>query len=108
MKVDPETDKIVTKNRHLLDMVKGDGWKIARQMFVDKILELQNVAEYMDVIQTGNATKLLREMKAQKRAAEILFDFLRQVEGGAETAEIDGKPKLPSYIYIANNEKVED
>ena len=83
---DTETQKVIDRNSKLLELVNHHGWKEARQILVEKIVELQNVAEYIDIIQTGNATKLLKEMKANKRAAEILFDFLRQVEGGAQTA----------------------
>ena len=69
--MDAETKKITEDNNHLRELVGHVGWKVARKIIVDKILELQNVAEYMDIIQTGNATKLLKEMKAQKRAAVI-------------------------------------
>lgn len=100
---DPETQKIHDTNQQLSELVHSSGWRIARGMIVEKIMELQNVAEYIDVIQTGNATKLLKEMKANKRAAEILFDWLRQIEGGAETAATE-VPHGKSYMYVAKDE----
>lgn len=97
-KLDIETKKITDSNSRLLELINHDGWKIARLMLTDKILGLQNVAEYMDTIQTGNATKLLREMKASARAAEILFDWLRQVEGDAQQSIEQKQPKKKSFI----------
>lgn len=102
--MDAETQKVDGHNKRLMDLVHSDGWKEARAMLVGRILELQNVAEYIDIIQTGNATKLLKEMKANKRAAEILFDWLRMIEGDAQTAADDKAPKKKSYIYNADDE----
>lgn len=78
-----EIAEIENQNRDLFDLVNHAGWKIARKLLTDSILELQSVAEYTDIIQTGNATKLMKEMKANKRVAEMLFDWLRKIEGGA-------------------------
>lgn len=97
--IDPETQAISDKNSDLLELVNHHGWRRARQILADKIVELQNVSEYVDIIQTGNATALLREMKANKRAAEILFDFLRQIEGGAQSSIENKVKKTPSHIY---------
>lgn len=97
-KVDPETQKIIDQNSLLLELTSHHAWKEARKIIVEKIIELQNVAEYIDIIQTGNATKLLKEMKANKRAAEILFDFLRTIEGSADAALDSKKPTDPGYI----------
>lgn len=99
-KIDPETQKILQENGNILDLINHPGWHIARQRIVEKILSLQTVAEYADIIQTGNATKLLKEMKANARSAEILFDFLRQLEGDAQ-ASVENKP-LENKNYIVN------
>lgn len=90
-KIDAETQALSDKNAKLLELVNHHGWKEARKMIVEKVLELQNVAEYADIIQTGNATALLKQMKANKLAAEIIFSWLREVEGGAQTA-VENKP----------------
>lgn len=98
IKMDAETQKILDKNNQLHDLVNHPSWKAARQILVEKVLELQNVAEFIDIIQTGNATKLLKEMKANGRAAEILFNFLREIEGGAEQAVENKAPKRKSFV----------
>lgn len=97
-KIDPETQRIIDKNARLHDLISHPSWRDARQIFIEKILALQNVAEFIDIIQTGNATKLLKEMKANGRAAEILFDFLREIEGGAQQAVENKAPKRKSFI----------
>ena len=95
--LDNETLKINEINNHLRELVNHTGWKIAREKITEKILELQNVSEYVDIIQTGNATKLLKEMKANKRAAEILFNFLSEIEGNAQM--IVEKPTKNPLLY---------
>lgn len=103
--MDSETRQVNEKNNHLLDLVNHQGWKEARQILVEKIVELQNVAEYIEIIQTGNATKLLKEMKANARAAEILFDWLRQIEGNAQTAIEMKVPKEKSFVVRLDEEE---
>jgi len=91
-------DKLIQgEQKAMFDLVHSDGWSHARGKIIEKILELQNVAEYIDVIQTGNATKLLKEMKANKRCAEILYGWLAEIEGTAQQA-VEEKPQLKSYI----------
>lgn len=93
-----ETIDVSNINKDLHELVNHAGWRHARKMLTEKVLELQNVSEYTDIIQTGNATRLLKEMKANKRAAEILFDWLRQIEGNASVA-VDNKPlNVQSHI----------
>jgi hypothetical protein len=94
-----ENQEVQDEQKALLELVNHHGWRFAREKFTTKILQLQDVSEYIDIIQTGNATKLLREMKAQKRAAEILFEVLRDIEGTAQTA-IENKPQHKSYLAV--------
>lgn len=103
-KIDPETQKVNDHNGQLLELVNHEGWKEARKMIVEKVLELQNVSEFMDVIQTGNATRLLREMKASARAAEIIFDWLRQVEGDAQTSAESKEPRKKGFMVKLNDD----
>lgn len=105
-KIDAETIKITQQNKELFDLVNHAGWKIARPLIDKMILALQDVSEYADIIQTGNATKLLKEMKARILAAEILYRFLSDIEGGAASIiEEKVAKKPPSYIYDIDKEK---
>lgn len=101
--MDRETQEINDRNKEILELTGHRGWPIVRKILTDKILDLQNVSEFIDIIQTGNATKLLKEMKAAKRAAEILFDFLREIEGNAQTAIDQAPKKTKSYLYIEDD-----
>lgn len=98
-KIDAETQKELDKNSALLELTGHHGWKVARKLIEESILNLQNVAEYADTIQTGNATKLLKEMKANIRVAEILFSWLTLIEGGAQTA-IENRPLKKSSTIV--------
>jgi hypothetical protein len=95
----PEDLKIQSEQKELIAMIGSQGWKIARGRIVERILQLQNVAEYVDIIQTGNATKLLKEMKANKRCAEILYEWLADIEGTAQQA-VDDKKDVKSHILV--------
>lgn len=92
-----DDSKIKGENSALLELVNHHGWKLARSKIVEKILELQNVSEYIDIIQTGNATNLLREMKANKRCAEMLFSWLAEIEGSAQQS-VEEKNDFKSHI----------
>lgn len=81
-----EQEKENEKNRQLLELVQHAGWHIARDLINASILNLQTTSEYADVIDSSNATRIMKEMKANKRAAEILFNWLREIEGGADIA----------------------
>lgn len=104
MQIDSETQKISDKNAQLLELTGHPGWKEAEKIIVEKILDLQNVAEYADIIQTGNATALLRQMKANKLAAEILFTWLSEIKGSAQQAVENNTPKRKSFVVELNDD----
>lgn len=94
MEKDPETLKILEKQSHLFDLVHSDGWGEAREMFVQKVNDLQNAFNIDDT----DPQKMLVDLQARKMATLILFDFLRELEGGAaqkaETEAIIDKPYI--------------
>lgn len=90
---DKETLQIISEQKTIANLVGHDGWKIARQKFVDKMLDLQNAFNIEDT----DPTKMLIDLQARKMATGILHDFLREIEGTAQQA-FENKNIDKSYI----------
>lgn len=98
---DRETQKVLTDGEELAMMAKSRGWGIAREMLVDKILDLQNIHNVDDT----SIDKVLADIKARKLAAQILFEFKNAVEGKVEQYEankdmMDDPRQEQGYIEI--------
>lgn len=85
--MDTETRKIVTEQSRLQELVSHDGWKIARKRITDEIMDLQNAFN----IKAETPEKMLIDLESRKLASLILFDWLRQLEGDAVSAEDNKK-----------------
>lgn len=81
--MDKETQEVYTQQKTLESLVGHDGWPIARQMFVDKILSLQNAFE----IKADDAQKMFIDLEARKLATTTLVSFLQELEGSASQAK---------------------
>lgn len=96
--MDPETQKVTLEQDKLRELVGHEGWKIARRVIADKILDLQNAFN----IDSRTATTMLRDLQARKYAANIIWEWLREIEGSA-TQAADNKPESKSP-HIVNLE----
>jgi len=93
---DPETNKILNDQDKLRELVGHEGWQVARRLMADKILDLQDAFKLED----RTATVMLQDLRARKKAAMILWDWLKEIEGSA-TQSIDNKQnKVPSHIVV--------
>lgn len=99
--MDKETQEVFTEQKSLKSLVGHPGWGLARQKFVDKILALQTVGQIADTLEEGNALKFMIEVKGNKKAAEEMFDFLREIEGTAQQAD---EVKIVDSSYIVRKE----
>lgn len=78
--MDGETKRILGEQQLLSEVLNHQGWGIARRILTDKILSLQNAFE----IESATPSTMLRDLQARKKATEILFSFLRELEGSQE------------------------
>lgn len=81
--MDSETKKIVSEQDMLRELVGHQGWKVARKKMSEKILDLQDAFKIDD----RTATAMLNDLRVRKKAAQILFEFLQEIEGTAQQAE---------------------
>lgn len=81
--MDPETKQILSEQQLLSEVTSHQGWSIVRRIFTEKILALQNAFD----IETANATTMLRDLQARKKATEILWGILQEIEGAKAVVE---------------------
>ena len=91
--MDNETKQILSEQQLLKDLVGHPGWTVARKMLADKILELQNAFNLDD----RTATTMLQDLRANKKASQILWSFLKEIEGTATQSD-DNVQTTKSYI----------
>lgn len=91
--MDNETKQILSEQQLLKDLVGHQGWSVARKILADKILELQNAFNIDD----RTATTMLQDLRANKKASQILWSFLKEIEGTAAQSD-DNVEKTKSYI----------
>lgn len=96
--MDDETKKVISQQEHLKGLIEHTGWAIARKKLVDRILELQMVGDIADSIEESNALNFMIAVKANKKAAEALFDFLKSIESEAEALEENKQLIDKTYI----------
>lgn len=91
--MDKETKDILSESKQLQSLVNADGWSVAKSKLVNKITDLQNAFNIEDKTPEG----MLVDLKARKIATLILFDWIRDVEGTAQSAD-DFKKQSKGYI----------
>jgi len=81
--MDPETKQILSEQEMLRELVGHQGWQVARKIMAEKILDLQDAFK----IEDRTATAMLNDLRVRKKAAQILFDFLKEIEGTAQQSQ---------------------
>jgi hypothetical protein len=92
--MDEETKKILSNQMRMAALVGSEGWPIARQILVDRILSLQDAF----TIEADEPQKMFMDLGARKMAVLILTDTLREIEGMAQ--EIEAAPEKLDEGYV--------
>lgn len=93
--IDKETQQVMDEQKQAEQLVRSDGWGYARAKLVERVLELQNAFN----IEDSDAQMMLIDIRARKLATEILYDWLKEVEGTKEQYE-SNKLTLNPKPYI--------
>lgn len=91
--IDAETKKLVAQQQEANDLVNHRAWGWARKKLADKIIDLQNAFN----IESSDPTKMLIDLESRKLATQILWDWVRDIEGTASQS-FDNKPMDKSFI----------
>ena len=78
--MDSETQKIYAEGESVYNYVNSKGWAIVKQIFSDKIADLQSIKN----LEAGTATKMLQDVKIRLAAVDILYEIMREVEGKSQ------------------------
>lgn len=78
--MDDETKKVIEEQRPIAKLLETEGWNEARAKLVERIMDLQNAFNVDD----SDANALVIDIKSRKMATNILYDWLREVEGTKE------------------------
>lgn len=97
--MDSETKQIVSEQSKLQELLSHEGWKIARRKIEEEILGLQNAFD----IETGTPEEMIRDLQARKMASTMLFDWLRQLEGDAESAVLNKPQSKLTHVVDLDN-----
>lgn len=94
--LDKETQKVQTKGDNVRGLTSHEGWPIVRSMLHKKVGELLSLTS--DVLTQSDPNTIIQIIAAKKRAADILVQWLNDVEGIAKQAE-GNAPLLESIVY---------
>lgn len=94
--MDAETKKVLSSQEKLKSLTDHEGWPLARKIFTDTILSLQNAFD----IETSDPQKMLIDLESRKKASALCFDVLRQIEGTA--SEVEDNKGLLEEDYVVH------
>ncbi len=98
MKLDKDTQKVLSEGEQIANLVQSDGWRLVRMRLFNKITDLNSVLGI-----TGKTNEeILRELGVRQEAVKTLFDWLREIEGTAAghqtNAELFKKDMQENYL----------
>jgi hypothetical protein len=77
--INQDTAKMLSEGDELELLVIGRAWAIVRQRLTDKILDISDIFS----LDNQDINKLAMELGARQIASEILWNWLRDIEGDA-------------------------
>ena len=87
---DPETQKVLRDGQELVNLIEGDGWRVARSMLIDM---MNDVASIMNMEPSDNTKNIIAELEGRKIAIETIQNWFKEID--SEIANYtDNKPKL--------------
>ncbi len=92
MKEDFETKQILNEQALLAEITNHQGWSIVRRTLAQKILNLRDAFD----IDITTPTTMFRDLQARKKAADILSEFMQELEGAKDMIE----PVKPKDSFI--------
>jgi hypothetical protein len=102
--LDKETQKVVTYSEKLKALTQHEGWVIVK----DKLLkEIANLMTINDMVTQSDPLTIIQIIAAKKRAADILLNWLRDIEG--TVAQADGNQSVLDKLvedFIINEDNL--
>ena len=83
MQPDKETAKVLNKGKVVRDFVKSDVWEEIKSELIAKVVAEADIT----TVEEADPVALLQEIKARKKAINIVMGWIREVEGEANKYE---------------------
>lgn len=81
--IDQETARRIKEGTEIKEMIKSEGWILAKRMLMTEITSLSDIMRYSNT----SPDTLFTEIAANQQAIKVLLEWLRKVEGLAETID---------------------
>jgi len=81
-KIDKDTAEVEVTGNAIKGLVGSQGWAEARMRLIKKVAQLKSISN-IDIVNSDAAT-IIQVIAAKNAAAEILVNWLKDIEGSAE------------------------
>lgn len=78
-----EDKRILKDGKALYKLANSEGWELARNILMDKMVDLQSVAN----VEGKTPEEVFNDVKVRRNVAEIMVEWIRDIEGRAEQYE---------------------
>jgi hypothetical protein len=89
-----DTTQIEKESKEIESLVGQEGWKIAKQKLIDLIADTQDIG----AIAETTPEQVLIELKSRKLARTVMLNWLRDIEGTANSINNTKQEITNSYI----------
>lgn len=97
--MDQETQKVYSEGESISDYIKSKGWGIVKEIFTNKILDLESVRN----IKRGSVEEIANEVLARTAASDILKELITDIEGLGQQHDSNRELMSDNKIQIINN-----
>lgn len=90
--IDKATEKVLNDSEKLQELIKSDGWAIARKMLWTRITSLSDVLS----LDSSDPQKLAFDIAVRQKLVQELIGWFKEVEGTAKQG-MDNKELMLKY-----------
>lgn len=85
MKLDKDTQKILSDGEKMEEFVKGEGWALAKKKLYDRLITLDSISS---VPKKGfTPERRLKEFEIREGVVSVILDWISDIEGTAQSAK---------------------
>jgi hypothetical protein len=83
----PDTKKVLTQGEELHNLVRSEGWQMAKRKLLSDVANFTNVL----TLETKNraVNDIIVEMAGRQLAAATVLDWIKDIEGSAEQYKVN-------------------
>jgi hypothetical protein len=94
-KEDIENKRVEKENKEITSFVRTEAWGIIKNKLTDLVADMQNIANIPD----KSPEQVVVEIKARKLSCVILLNWLREIEGTANSINNQEVEEKSFYVF---------